>query len=591
MRKKICSIHSRWAYIFFLIVVFLIFETSIKFTFQAKEERLSQTKYKRADLSVDLPPSGSADDDDDNSQDEAKMSPSHVGPAAEAIKPVLQSVLSGTKRDLLISHEFHSGSPRGRLSLNDDKHQSSTKNSPSQSPELILSSLLSAPKELINKIQHLVSDYKDDKSKSNAAGTSSKSSLSTDSSSSPVSSSHSSSVVFPPKNAAATSTVIINKHSSAASVHRHSSPSSGTVAPTHASSSLSLSSSSPSSNNRTNVVSPTISTNHASKSRAPVKSSIVVGNATSAGVSSPLTPQNHNNASANDFVLNGSITPICPESSPYLVGMVYVNKTHQNSKAVEKRHAENVFPGGFYRPHGCLPRHRVAIVVPFRDRAQHLNIFLNHMMPFLKKQQLEFAIYIVELVPKETFNRAMLMNIGFREALKDREWQCFVFHDVDLLPENDRNVYSCPTNPRHMSAAVDTMDYKLPYKTIFGGVSAFSKVHFELINGFSNAFFGWGGEDDDLYHRTVKKGLKVTRYPMKIARYTMLKHVKDKPNPDRYKYLREGTRRMADDGINKLSYKLIRTERHKLYTKILVSIDEKAVKSGIQVKKKKARKA
>ena len=31
-----------------------------------------------------------------------------------------------------------------------------------------------------------------------------------------------------------------------------------------------------------------------------------------------------------------------------------------------------------------------------------------------------------------------------------------------------------------MSAAVDTMDYKLPYKTIFGGVSAFSKVHFEV---------------------------------------------------------------------------------------------------------------
>ena len=31
-----------------------------------------------------------------------------------------------------------------------------------------------------------------------------------------------------------------------------------------------------------------------------------------------------------------------------------------------------------------------------------------------------------------------------------------------------------------MSAAVDTMDYKLPYHTIFGGVSAFSKVHFEV---------------------------------------------------------------------------------------------------------------
>ena len=47
-----------------------------------------------------------------------------------------------------------------------------------------------------------------------------------------------------------------------------------------------------------------------------------------------------------------------------------------------------------------------------------------------------------------------------------------------------------------MSAAVDTMDYKLPYHTIFGGVSAFSKVHFEVShvakrNGLSS-YYGEG---------------------------------------------------------------------------------------------------
>ena len=33
--------------------------------------------------------------------------------------------------------------------------------------------------------------------------------------------------------------------------------------------------------------------------------------------------------------------------------------------------------------------------------------------------------------------------MGAVEAGKDRAWDCFVFHDVDLLPEDDRNLYRC----------------------------------------------------------------------------------------------------------------------------------------------------
>ena len=38
----------------------------------------------------------------------------------------------------------------------------------------------------------------------------------------------------------------------------------------------------------------------------------------------------------------------------------------------------------------------------------------------------------------EDFNRAALMNIGFVEAIKMYDFDCFVFHDVDLVPEDDR---------------------------------------------------------------------------------------------------------------------------------------------------------
>lgn len=45
----------------------------------------------------------------------------------------------------------------------------------------------------------------------------------------------------------------------------------------------------------------------------------------------------------------------------------------------------------------------------------------------------------------------MLLNIGFLEALKVQRWDCIIFHDVDLLPESDLNLYHCPKTPRHFS--------------------------------------------------------------------------------------------------------------------------------------------
>lgn len=30
-----------------------------------------------------------------------------------------------------------------------------------------------------------------------------------------------------------------------------------------------------------------------------------------------------------------------------------------------------------------------------------------------------------------------------------------------------------------------------------------TKEQYEAVNGFSNIFYGWGGEDDDLYNRSV----------------------------------------------------------------------------------------
>lgn len=53
----------------------------------------------------------------------------------------------------------------------------------------------------------------------------------------------------------------------------------------------------------------------------------------------------------------------------------------------------------------------------------------------------------------------MLFNVGFKEAMKDAVWDCIIFHDVDHLPENDRNYYGCGEMPRHFAAKLDKYMY------------------------------------------------------------------------------------------------------------------------------------
>jgi hypothetical protein len=52
------------------------------------------------------------------------------------------------------------------------------------------------------------------------------------------------------------------------------------------------------------------------------------------------------------------------------------------------------------------------------------------------------------------------MNSAFIYAYDTGNFDCYCFHDVDLVPEDDRNMYSCPKYPRHMSVAIDEMNYK-----------------------------------------------------------------------------------------------------------------------------------
>ena len=59
---------------------------------------------------------------------------------------------------------------------------------------------------------------------------------------------------------------------------------------------------------------------------------------------------------------------------------------------------EGVLSGGHYRPPECQARHKVAIIIPYRNREWQLKIFIHYMHPLLRRQELDFAIYVVNQV-------------------------------------------------------------------------------------------------------------------------------------------------------------------------------------------------
>ena len=172
---------------------------------------------------------------------------------------------------------------------------------------------------------------------------------------------------------------------------------------------------------------------------------------------------------------------------------------------------------GCWIPSDCVPRWRIAVLVPYRNRTSQLSIFLKYLPLFLRAQRAAFCIFIIEQSDDDLFNRGMLLNIGFLEARRFASehaelfhrhiprafssqettsdfFDCFALQDVDLLPLDGRLLYQCASGPLHLAAGVDKYNFSLLYETYFGGVSILPTSMFQIINGYSNLYFGWGAE-------------------------------------------------------------------------------------------------
>ncbi|TRY91136.1 hypothetical protein DNTS_020424 [Danionella cerebrum] len=206
----------------------------------------------------------------------------------------------------------------------------------------------------------------------------------------------------------------------------------------------------------------------------------------------------------------------CPEDPPRLVGPLRVEFTDPITLDLVRSENPALLPGGRYKPPECIALQKVALIIPFRKRDEHLRG----------------------------------SNLTTASTLSTS--------DVDLIPMDDRNIYKCYSQPRHLAVSMDKFGFRLPYTQYFGGVSSLSKEQFLKINGFPNNYWGWGGEDDDIFNRINSRGMSISRPDSLIGRCRMIRHERDKqndPNPQ-----------------SSLSYQVINIEKDQLFTKITVDV-------------------
>ncbi|XP_013850583.2 beta-1,4-galactosyltransferase 3-like isoform X1 [Sus scrofa] len=267
--------------------------------------------------------------------------------------------------------------------------------------------------------------------------------------------------------------------------------------------------------------------------------------------------------------------PNCPAISPYINGplKVMIPENLTMEQVVEKNPLVEL--GGQYWPPDCWTHHHTAVVVPYYGQARHLQHLLFHLHPFLQRQQLHYGIYVVNQVNSTAFNRGKLRNVGFWEAMQDEDWDCVFFHDVNLLPEDDRNLYICDIFPAHVAVAIDKFNYKLPYRGYLGGVFALRPIHYLRINGFPSTHWGWGREDDDIAARLKLSGMPLLRPHLLFGRYHMLEEGPDPsqeqspPSPGLQALIRHKWR---PNGTDLLDYRLLSKELQPLYTNLTVDI-------------------
>ena len=228
-------------------------------------------------------------------------------------------------------------------------------------------------------------------------------------------------------------------------------------------------------------------------------------------------------------------------------------------------------------------QNKLAVIVPLRDREEHLKQFLKNILPILEHQNINYKIFIVEQAQGKRFNKAKINNAGFLEIQKKYpQYDRFLFNDVDNYPlDKDSINYNTPLRGIH---------HFFGHTFCLGGFFMVGKNDFNKINGYPNDYWGWGGEDVDLQKRAEILGVKINRNKfVERNRNKKLKLINDditsttetkkenRPNSHKLKKnivkYKNNPSIIGLNGLNNCDYKVLKTEDYaKNIERILIDI-------------------
>jgi glycosyl transferase family 7 (putative galactosyltransferase) len=219
---------------------------------------------------------------------------------------------------------------------------------------------------------------------------------------------------------------------------------------------------------------------------------------------------------------------------------------------------------------------RLTIVVPYRDRAKHLQQFVSHMRSYFSRDKLDkdipYRVLIVEQENGLPFNRGMLLNVGFLLGAEDSDYTCF--HDVDYLPvwadyswaEGPTPILWYGAEQRPIAPGRSNLTITHNLDAYFSGVLLVPNDQFKKVNGYANDYWGWGFEDIDLRARFIAAQIPQGR---RKGTFVALDHdnqgfkIDGTPSPIMLANKRLSEQRLSmpstlsDDGLTRAGFKIL----------------------------------